>query len=159
MATRLSTPWTKNPWFETVSEAQRRARKQLPSPVYSALLAGSEAGVTVTENVAAFSRLGLRPVTVGQTRGHDMATSVMGVDLSMPVIADVKTGSSGSGGSPSLGSHHSERSGAMRSFKPTGHRHSAEVIQELTVNGCAPQVVSTLPMRRRRSSISSARSR
>ncbi|MCY1159488.1 MAG: mftD, partial [Citricoccus sp.] len=86
MATRLSTPWTKNPWFETVSEAQRRARKQLPSPVYSALLAGSEAGVTVTENVTAFSRLGLRPVTVGQTRGHDMATSVMGVDLSMPVM-------------------------------------------------------------------------
>jgi N-acetyl-gamma-glutamyl-phosphate/LysW-gamma-L-alpha-aminoadipyl-6-phosphate reductase len=62
------------------------------------------------------------------------------VDLHMPVISDVKTGSSGSGGSPSLGSHHSERSGAMRSFKPTGHRHSAEVIQELTVNGCAPKV-------------------
>ena len=62
------------------------------------------------------------------------------VDLEMPVIADVKTGSSGSGGSPSLGSHHSERSGAMRSFKPTGHRHSAEVIQELTVSGCAPKV-------------------
>jgi N-acetyl-gamma-glutamyl-phosphate/LysW-gamma-L-alpha-aminoadipyl-6-phosphate reductase len=62
------------------------------------------------------------------------------VDLNMPVISDVKTGSSGSGGSPSLGSHHSERSGAMRSFKPTGHRHSAEVIQELTVNGCAPKV-------------------
>lgn len=86
MATRLSTPWTKNPWFETVSEAQRRARKRLPAPVYSALLAGSEAGVTVTENVTAFSRLGLRPVTVGQTRGHEMATSVMGVDLSMPVM-------------------------------------------------------------------------
>ena len=62
------------------------------------------------------------------------------VDLDMPVIADVKTGSSGSGGSPSLGSHHSERSGAMRSFKPTGHRHSAEVIQELTVHGCCPKV-------------------
>jgi len=62
------------------------------------------------------------------------------VDMEMPVIADVKTGSSGSGGSPSLGSHHSERSGAMRSFKATGHRHSAEVIQELTVNGCAPKV-------------------
>lgn len=62
------------------------------------------------------------------------------VDLDMPVVVDVKTGSSGSGGSPNLGSHHSERSGAMRSFKPTGHRHSAEVIQELTVNGCAPKV-------------------
>lgn len=28
----------------------------------------------------------------------------------------------------------------MRSFKPTGHRHSAEVIQELTVDGMAPEV-------------------
>lgn len=62
------------------------------------------------------------------------------VDLEMPVIADVKTGSSGSGGSPNLGSHHSERSGAMRSFKPTGHRHSAEIIQELTFGDCAPKV-------------------
>lgn len=62
------------------------------------------------------------------------------VDLSKPVVVEAKTGSSGSGGSPGLGSHHPERSGAMRSFKPTGHRHSAEIIQELTVNGEAPEV-------------------
>lgn len=62
------------------------------------------------------------------------------VDLSRPVVTECKTGSSGSGGSPGLGSHHPERSGAMRSFKPTGHRHSAEVIQELTVDGRAPEV-------------------
>lgn len=62
------------------------------------------------------------------------------VDLSKPVVVEAKTGSSGSGGSPGLGSHHPERSGAMRSFKPTGHRHSAEVIQELTVDGQAPEV-------------------
>lgn len=62
------------------------------------------------------------------------------VDLSRPVVVEAKTGSSGSGGAPGLGSHHPERSGAMRSFKPTGHRHSAEVIQELTVAGQAPQV-------------------
>jgi LysW-gamma-L-alpha-aminoadipyl-6-phosphate/LysW-L-glutamyl-5-phosphate reductase len=28
----------------------------------------------------------------------------------------------------------------MRSFKPTGHRHTAEIIQELTVDGRAPKV-------------------
>ena len=28
----------------------------------------------------------------------------------------------------------------MRSFKPTGHRHSAEIIQELTVDGQGPEV-------------------
>jgi N-acetyl-gamma-glutamyl-phosphate/LysW-gamma-L-alpha-aminoadipyl-6-phosphate reductase len=62
------------------------------------------------------------------------------VDLSRPLVVEAKTGSSGSGGGPSLGSHHPERSGAMRSFMPTGHRHSAEVSQELTVNGAAPEV-------------------
>jgi len=62
------------------------------------------------------------------------------VDAAVPVVIEAKTGSSGSGGGPSLGSHHPEREGAMRSFMPTGHRHSAEVIQELTVDGVVPPV-------------------
>ncbi len=62
------------------------------------------------------------------------------VDLAKPMVVECKTGSSGSGGAPGLGSHHPERSGAMRSFKPTGHRHAAEVIQELTVDGAVPEV-------------------
>ncbi len=62
------------------------------------------------------------------------------VDTSRPVVVEAKTGSSGSGGGPSLGSHHPERSGAMRSFKPTGHRHTAEIMQALTVDGVAPPV-------------------
>jgi N-acetyl-gamma-glutamyl-phosphate/LysW-gamma-L-alpha-aminoadipyl-6-phosphate reductase len=48
-----------------------------------------------------------------------------------PVVVDVKAGSSEGGASPSLASHHPERSGAVRSFAPTGHRHEAEVIQAL----------------------------
>lgn len=47
------------------------------------------------------------------------------------VVADVKVGSSEGGARPSDGSHHPERSGAVRSFKPTGHRHQAEIRQEL----------------------------
>jgi N-acetyl-gamma-glutamyl-phosphate/LysW-gamma-L-alpha-aminoadipyl-6-phosphate reductase len=47
------------------------------------------------------------------------------------VVADVKVGSSEGGARPSEGSHHPERSGAVRSFKPTGHRHQAEVRQVL----------------------------
>ena len=43
-----------NAWFETVAEAQRRARKRLPASVYAALIAGSEKGITVGDNVAAF---------------------------------------------------------------------------------------------------------
>ena len=46
-------------------------------------------------------------------------------------ICDVKVGSSEGGAESSAASHHPERSGALRSFAPTGHRHQSEVIQEL----------------------------
>lgn len=46
-------------------------------------------------------------------------------------VIDVKVGSSEGGNQFSLGSHHPERSGAVRSFAPVGHRHQAEVIQAL----------------------------
>lgn len=47
------------------------------------------------------------------------------------VICDIKVGSSESGATASPGSHHPERSGAVRTYSPSGHRHSAEVIQAL----------------------------
>ncbi len=53
------------------------------------------------------------------------------VDMQMPLVVDAKVGSSAAGATPSQGSHHPERSGAVRSFQPTGHRHTAELIQEL----------------------------
>jgi N-acetyl-gamma-glutamyl-phosphate/LysW-gamma-L-alpha-aminoadipyl-6-phosphate reductase len=53
------------------------------------------------------------------------------LDLSRPVIVDIKVGSSEGGASPNAGSHHPERSGVIRTYAPTGHRHTAEVIQEL----------------------------
>ncbi|MBX3364394.1 MAG: N-acetyl-gamma-glutamyl-phosphate reductase [Phycisphaeraceae bacterium] len=47
------------------------------------------------------------------------------------VIADIKVGSSEGGAEASASSHHPERSGAVRSYALTGHRHAAEVAQEL----------------------------
>lgn len=47
------------------------------------------------------------------------------------VIVDAKVGSSAGGASFNLSTHHPERSGVVRSFKPTGHRHTAEMVQEL----------------------------
>lgn len=47
------------------------------------------------------------------------------------VIADVKVGSSEGGARANDSSHHPERSGSVRSFKPTGHRHQAEIRQAL----------------------------
>jgi pre-mycofactocin synthase len=73
-------------WFETVAEAQRRARKRLPSSVYRALLAGSEKGVTVSDNVRAFSELGFAPHVAGLSAKRDLSTTVMGQSVSLPVI-------------------------------------------------------------------------
>lgn len=49
------------------------------------------------------------------------------------VIVDAKIGSSGAGSAPSLASHHAERFGGVRSYKPVGHRHIAEIEQELSL--------------------------
>ena len=46
-------------------------------------------------------------------------------------ICDIKVGSSEAGAEPSEGSHHPERSGTVRTYAPVGHRHAAEVEQEL----------------------------
>jgi LysW-gamma-L-alpha-aminoadipyl-6-phosphate/LysW-L-glutamyl-5-phosphate reductase len=46
-------------------------------------------------------------------------------------VIEVKVGSSEGGSDPGLAGHHPERSGCVRSFAPTGHRHQAEIIQEL----------------------------
>jgi heme/flavin dehydrogenase (mycofactocin system) len=75
-----------NPWFESVAEAQRRAKKRLPKSVYSALVAGSERGLTIEDNVAAFAELGFAPHTAGLTHERDLSTSVMGQPISLPVI-------------------------------------------------------------------------
>jgi len=55
------------------------------------------------------------------------------LDPARPVIVDVKVGSSEAGASPNAGSHHPERAGVIRTYAPSGHRHTAEVIQELGI--------------------------
>ena len=75
-----------NGWFETVAEAQRRARRRLPPSVYSALIAGSEKGTTVRDNIAAFGELGFAPHVAGLPAKRDLATTVMGQPVALPVI-------------------------------------------------------------------------
>ena len=55
------------------------------------------------------------------------------------VYIEAKVGSSAAGNKVSASSHHPERSGAVRSFQPTGHRHTGEIVQELSDHG-APTV-------------------
>jgi N-acetyl-gamma-glutamyl-phosphate/LysW-gamma-L-alpha-aminoadipyl-6-phosphate reductase len=47
------------------------------------------------------------------------------------ILIDAKMGSSQAGHKPTEASHHPERAGAVRSYKPTGHRHAAEIQQAL----------------------------
>jgi heme/flavin dehydrogenase (mycofactocin system) len=77
---------TRTGWFETVAEAQRRAAKRLPPSVYSALVAGSESGLTVADNLAAFGELGFAPHVVGLSAKRDLSTTIMGQSISLPVF-------------------------------------------------------------------------
>jgi heme/flavin dehydrogenase (mycofactocin system) len=75
-------------WFESVAEARRRAERRLPRSVFMALEAGSENGSTLRDNVAAFGELGFAPPRIADLPAtREMATSVLGQEISLPVIA------------------------------------------------------------------------
>ncbi|MEQ4499910.1 pre-mycofactocin synthase MftD [Nocardioides kribbensis] len=83
---KVENPWKQNPWFESVAVAQERARKRLPAPVYGALVAGSERGQTIADNQAAFAEIGFAPHVAGHQPERSMATTVMGQQISLPVV-------------------------------------------------------------------------
>jgi len=58
------------------------------------------------------------------------------------IVVDAKIGSSGAGSAPSVASHHPERFGGVRPYKPVGHRHIAEIEQELNLLTNQPITVS-----------------
>lgn len=59
-----------------------------------------------------------------------------------PVVIDLKVGSSEGGATVSTSSHHPERSGAVRTFAATGHRHEAEVAQALSLHNVYLSITS-----------------
>jgi heme/flavin dehydrogenase (mycofactocin system) len=73
-------------WFETVAEAERRARRRLPRSVYKAIIAGSERGTTLADNLAAFAQLGFAPHIAEAPAARDQTTTVMGQSLALPVL-------------------------------------------------------------------------
>ncbi|MBV9485613.1 MAG: alpha-hydroxy-acid oxidizing protein, partial [Frankiaceae bacterium] len=75
-----------NPWFETVAIAQQRAKRRLPAFVYGALIAGSERGQTIEDNVAAFTELQFAPHAAGNPADRHLDTRVMDQPISMPVL-------------------------------------------------------------------------
>jgi N-acetyl-gamma-glutamyl-phosphate/LysW-gamma-L-alpha-aminoadipyl-6-phosphate reductase len=74
--------------------------------------------VAVSGCIAAATIIALRPLVEAGLIEED-------------VVVDAKAGSSGSGRSAGEGSHHPERSGVIRLYSATGHRHTPEVEQEL----------------------------
>jgi N-acetyl-gamma-glutamyl-phosphate/LysW-gamma-L-alpha-aminoadipyl-6-phosphate reductase len=54
--------------------------------------------------------------------------------LEPDVVVDSKIGSSTAGNKPSESSHHAERSRTVRTTKPTGHRHTAEIEMNTGLN-------------------------
>ena len=86
---------------------------------------------------ATASLLALRPLWEAGLVGGD------GNGNAPSAVIEVKVGSSEAGATVTAGSHHPERAGALRSYKPTGHRHTAEIVQGLaaarsTEAGSAP---------------------
>ena len=61
------------------------------------------------------------------------------------IVADLKVGSSGGGSKPTVASHHPERFGGVRPYKVVGHRHIAEVEQELNALASKPVSISFTP--------------
>ncbi len=55
------------------------------------------------------------------------------VDKNAPIIIEIKVGSSEGGAEGNSASHHPERASVIRTFSPFGHRHTAEVMQEMCV--------------------------
>jgi len=53
------------------------------------------------------------------------------IDLSH-IVVDSKIGSSGGGAKPTIATHHAERYGVIRPYKPVDHRHTAEIEQEVS---------------------------
>ncbi len=69
--------------------------------------------------IALASILALRPIAAAGL-----------VDGSRPAIVDAKSGSSAGGIDAGPGAAHPERTGVMRPYAPSGHRHTAEIEQE-----------------------------
>jgi N-acetyl-gamma-glutamyl-phosphate/LysW-gamma-L-alpha-aminoadipyl-6-phosphate reductase len=84
-------------------------------------------------------REAMRGANLISSAGCNATVTILGLypffklDLIEPdrTVVEVKVGSSEAGNTPTASSHHPERSGAVRSFMPTGHRHTGEVLQEL----------------------------
>jgi L-lactate dehydrogenase (cytochrome) len=69
-----------------VAEAQRRAKRTLPSSVYLAIVGGTEQGLTLADNVGAFDELRFRPRIADIPAERSQTTRILGQEISFPVL-------------------------------------------------------------------------
>ena len=62
------------------------------------------------------------------------------LDPAIPVVVEAKVGSSAGGSQAGDATHHAHRSGEIRSYAPTGHRHTAEIVQELQLGPASQEL-------------------
>ena len=83
--------------------------------------------------IAELNRDALRTASLVACAGCNATATILALrplyqaGVAQSAVVEVKVGSSEAGNRASDASHHPERSGAMRSYKPTGHRHMAEI--------------------------------
>jgi L-lactate dehydrogenase (cytochrome) len=70
----------------TIEDLRRLARRRVPRVVFDYIDGGAEAEVTLRENSRAFEEVTFRPRCAVATPSCDLATSVLGIPLSMPLL-------------------------------------------------------------------------
>ena len=82
------------------------------------------------------NRAAIKGASLLATGGCNATATILGLwplaeegllNLADPIVVDVKVGSSEGGTSTGLAGSHVERSGIVRPYAPTGHRHEAEI--------------------------------
>jgi len=72
--------------FVNIEDLRQAAKRRLPRSVFDYIDGGADAEVTLRENVRAFQDLAFRPRCAVETPAPDLATTVLGVPISLPVI-------------------------------------------------------------------------
>jgi L-lactate dehydrogenase (cytochrome) len=72
--------------FVNVEDLRQAAKRRLPRSVFDYIDGGADGEVTLRENVRAFEDIAFRPRCAVETPTPDLATSVLGIPISLPVI-------------------------------------------------------------------------
>jgi len=131
---RLKNPQDYSQWYgweHTSSQLLEKAVYGLPELHRDAI--GKSSLIAVPGCMATSTILGLAPLVKDELLEKER------------IVVDLKIGSSGSGSKPTIASHHAERFGGVRPYKTVGHRHIAEIEQELNQLSSQPVKISFTP--------------